>query len=154
MPGFKRCADKTTSRAVFISLDLEKMPWISYRAATSSYCRPPAKASRFQPLRRWPAAYPWSRRGAADLSYADKLGTADGVQKIRLKHKKWDTKARFKIGGVNTPLPAPFSATSLFDQDSEVTIQLQNDVGGCWSTRYRASDTILHDAGRFKAMDR
>ena len=71
-------------------------------------------------------------------------------------HKEWykkdvnKAKALLKAKGVNVPMPAPFSGTEFFDQDTTVTAQLFNsDTGTCWTTEFTAAKKNKVD--RFKA---
>jgi hypothetical protein len=93
----------------------------------------------------------WIDADPKGYSYKDKTGAQGGVQKAQLKTgAAGKSKVQIKAKGVNLPLPIPFSGSALFDQDTEVTVQLINsDTPTCWTSSFTSNSK--NDAVQFKA---
>jgi hypothetical protein len=75
----------------------------------------------------------WTRMSVKGFKYKDKLKTADGVMRVKLKAGIGKGKAIVKAKGPNLPpLPLPMTGP--------VIAQLQNSEGGCWGATY---DTLI-----------
>ena len=92
----------------------------------------------------------WQNKGAKGFKYVDKLATFDGAKRATLRpgaagRAKVDVFAK----GVNVPMPVPAGPGVFFNQDPNVTIQLLNDAGVCWTSEF-VSPALKNDASRFK----
>jgi cysteine-rich repeat protein len=93
----------------------------------------------------------WKSKSATVLQYKDKLGSSEGVTKAQLQAGlAGDTKLKVGAAGANLALPAPAGA-SYFRADPSVVVQLVNDAGKCWTSRFTPSDARTNDAVTFKA---
>jgi hypothetical protein len=65
------------------------------------------------------------------------------------------SKAQLKATGTNLQLPAPVSATKLFEQSSTVTVQLVKQGGPgadvCWTSEFDVAHTKSNSPEKFKA---
>ncbi|TFH23260.1 MAG: hypothetical protein E4H03_06600, partial [Myxococcales bacterium] len=94
----------------------------------------------------------WENRDPKGWSYKDKGGLHDGISKVQLKPGvAGKSKAQIKAAGVRLPMPVPFSASSYFEQDPEVIVELRNSDGACWTTTFSPAQTKKNDADQFNA---
>ncbi len=77
--------------------------------------------------------------------YTDRDASAGGVRKIILKPGA-DGSARIVVKGKGEPLEVPGLPLT---QQPQLTVQLKNDVGGCWGSAF-PSPAIRSDAVQFK----
>jgi glucose/arabinose dehydrogenase len=79
----------------------------------------------------------WQDQDPGGYSYVDKTGAAAGIQKIRIKTgSAGRSGAQASARGANLPLPAAALPDQLFAQEPAVTVQLVNDAGACWTSRF------------------
>ena len=87
----------------------------------------------------------WKALGTKGFKYRDKLGSADGIEKVTLKAgAEGKPKISLKGRGANlaaAPLPAVLP----------VAIQLQADTGWCWQADYDQAGLLDNSTTRFKA---
>jgi hypothetical protein len=92
----------------------------------------------------------WVDKDPKGWSYVDKAATRDGIQKLLLgagipEKAKMQLKAR----GRTASWPSPINATTFFDLDASVVVQLSNDeTGDCWSTTF--TQATKNDGEQFK----
>jgi hypothetical protein len=92
----------------------------------------------------------WDDKDPKGWKYKDKQGAFDGVQKVQLKTgTAGKSKAQVKAKGSNIPTPAPFNAVEFFDADPNVTVQLVNDEGKCWTTEFATA--TKNEVDQYKA---
>ena len=93
----------------------------------------------------------WVTKDPKGFQYKDKLGTEDGVTKAKLKTgAAGKSQAQVQAKGAAIPMPAPFSMTEIFDQDTEVIVQLINDeTSTCWTSAFTTN--TKNDGVQFKA---
>jgi len=71
------------------------------------------------------------------LSYRDKTAAFDGVRRIMLRPgKAGKAKAELKAGGVNFTPPLRFSTNEYFSMNPNLTVQLVNSEGMCWTSEF------------------
>jgi hypothetical protein len=95
----------------------------------------------------------WKALGTSGWSYKDKAGTSFGITKVLLKGGAAG-KPLVKLAGAGATLslPAPFSATQFFDEDTGVIVQLsRTDSATCWSNTFTAPGTTKNTGTEFKA---
>jgi hypothetical protein len=92
----------------------------------------------------------WLNKDPKGWLYKDKLLLEDGVKQIKLRPGAVDGKsrARLKARGVNLPLPAAVGAT-FFAQDPQVSLQLHNSEGRCWTSVFTTNRSSTPE--KFKA---
>jgi len=97
----------------------------------------------------------WKDKDPNGYTYRDNSLVSDGVRSVRLK-TGIDTKSKitFKAQGANIPMPTPFDEFLYFRQDPDVTVQLVNSEGNCWTSEFTAANTSKNDGDRFKAKAR
>ena len=84
--------------------------------------------------------------------FDDGTGAQGGMQKLRLKGgRPGHDKLLIKAGGAALALPTPASATQLFAQQQDVTVQVVNDDGNCWDATYSPSAVLTNRADFYKA---
>lgn len=99
------------------------------------------------------SATKWISKAPKGLQYKDKAGTSDGVTKAELKTGvAGKTKIKVNAATANLVLPAAFDATSFFDQDTSVTVQLVSSAGTCWTSAFSAAQTKSNTPVSFKAQ--
>ena len=102
-----------------------------------------------------PGAPWWSARGGAPPSgfaFTSFSGLPQGMQKLRLKGgTPGRDKLLAKAGGPALSVPPAASATQLFAQQDDVTVQLVNDAGGCWESVFPPSAVLRNTADLYKA---
>jgi hypothetical protein len=92
----------------------------------------------------------WKPAGTSGFKYRDPALTPHGLQKIILKAGPLGRANALVIGrGENLPVPDPVASNRLFDQDTNVTVQLVNTIGECWTSTY-AAPARRNTAGQFK----
>ncbi|MFN2427230.1 MAG: hypothetical protein ABR587_12375 [Candidatus Binatia bacterium] len=93
----------------------------------------------------------WSNESPRGWTYRDRSASEDGVQQLQLTAgQAGRTRVRLGAKGPGIPMPAAFSSAELFDQNTQVTIQLFNDAtSACWTSAFPSS--IVNTATRFKA---
>jgi pyruvate dehydrogenase complex dehydrogenase (E1) component len=76
-----------------------------------------------------------------------------GILRLRLTSQEaGSSNVQLIASGVNVPLPAPFSANELLDQDTRVKVQLFSDASPtCWSAEYTSARKNL--TGVFRAVE-
>ncbi len=92
---------------------------------------------------------PWVDHASLRYKYKDKEGTQAGVQKADAKESS-NGRQSFKIRakGARVPLPVTRGAT-FFDKDPNITVQLVNSAGGCWTADFTTATKATD--GQFKA---
>ena len=83
-------------------------------------------------------------------AYIDKTAPYDGVMKLLLT-SGIPEKAKMQLSarGSTASWPTPMNATTFFDLDTNVIVQLSNDeTGDCWSTTF--SEAKKNDGEQFK----
>ena len=84
-----------------------------------------------------PSPTKWLSKDPKGLKYKDKEGASGGVTKPDLKtDAAGKTKIKVSASTTNLTLPTPFDASSFFDQDTSVTVQLVSDAGTCWTSSF------------------
>ena len=97
-----------------------------------------------------PPASAWISKGTKGFQYKDKTATFDGAKIVVLKPGvAGKAKVRVLAKGVNLPAPAPVSPTQFFNQDPQVTVQLLNGLGNCWTSEFTVPPR-KNDGTRFK----
>ena len=93
----------------------------------------------------------WVSKAPKGFDYKDKSGSENGATKVQLRTgAAGKSKASFAAKGLNIPMPTPFSATKLFNQDAGVIVQLVNDeTATCWTSEFTAA--TKNDDSSFKA---
>ena len=97
--------------------------------------------------------------GVGDLpvrgwSFRDSTLAQNGAQKLLVKGGKPGKDALlFKGRGANLSLPAAASASQLFHQQDDVTVQLVSDTGACWGAVYQPSEVTRNDAASYAARE-
>lgn len=100
-----------------------------------------------------PSAVLWRDKSPKGAKYKDKAGAQQGVIKAFLKPgADTKTKAQLKARGGNTPTPATLDATTFFDVDPNMTVQLINSAGGCWTVDFVPGAVSKNDDEQFKAV--
>jgi cysteine-rich repeat protein len=99
-----------------------------------------------------PSATKWFSKDPKGFQYKDKEGASDGVTKAQLKTgAAGKTKIKVSASTTNLTLPTPFDASSFFDQDTSVTVQLVGDAGTCWTSSFTGAHTSANTPISFKA---
>jgi hypothetical protein len=96
----------------------------------------------------------WRALSTTGWSYRDMAGGNDGIKSVVMKGGMAG-KPLIKIAGAgaNLLLPSDFSANQLFDQDTQVIVQLfRSDDETCWGSTFDISGTKRNDAVEFKAV--
>ncbi len=95
----------------------------------------------------------WVHKKPEIAGYKDKPGSADGVTGVKLKADDEFGKslASVKAGGVGMQLPDNVSGVQFFEMDPSLTIQLVNDVGGCWTSDFTPAQARRNTGTSFKA---
>lgn len=97
----------------------------------------------------------WQDKGNGRLYYKDKTGLFDGVYKATLRSgDAGKARAQIKAKGANFPTPSPVTPSAMFSQDPDVTVQLHNGKGVCWTSSFQPADTSKSDESVFKAKTR
>ncbi len=92
----------------------------------------------------------WQSYDPKGWSLKDSTGTYDGVQQIKLKPGAiGKSKAQLKARGANLATPVPVDASTFFAQDPNVTVQLLNSEGVCWTSEFTTN--LLNTQEQFKA---
>ncbi len=79
----------------------------------------------------------WVDKGAKGFTYADKLGTPDGITQLTLTPGT-DGKARILVRGKGTNLSTHAFGLPAPPVMLPLTVQLQSAAGGCWEASYSA----------------
>jgi hypothetical protein len=81
----------------------------------------------------------------------DKAGTSSGVQQMKLRPgaAAGKSSASLKARGLNLPTPTPAGHAIFFDQDPDVTVQLYNSEGKCWTSAFTTN--LVNTSEQFKA---
>lgn len=99
-----------------------------------------------------PANAFWVDKNPKGFQFKDKTGVYDSVTKVQLKPKAaGKSSVALQAKGANLTLPLPISVTEYFDQDTNVTVQLQSGAGICWSADFTSAGTTKNDGVQFKA---
>jgi hypothetical protein len=95
----------------------------------------------------------WSPSGGVrGFRFVDSSGAQQGAKKLLLKGgKPGKDKLRVKAGGLALTLPPPASPTQYFTQQDDVTVQLVNDVGGCWESVFSPATVLKNQSALYKA---
>ena len=81
----------------------------------------------------------WVSKDPKGFKYSDKAGSQNGATKIALKAGT-EGRSTLQFAAKGLALPAPVSASELFDQDSRVIVQLVNDETGlCFTSEFPAA---------------
>ena len=93
----------------------------------------------------------WKALSDKGWAYKNKTGNDDGLTQLKFKGGDPGRPSLQVSGkGASLPLPAPFGPTELFDQDTEVVIQLHaSDPDACWSSTFLTHKK--NDGESFKA---
>jgi len=93
----------------------------------------------------------WQSKDPKGWLLVDKAGTSAGVQQFKLKPgaEVGKSSASLKARGLNLPTPTPAGTSIFFDQDPDVTVQLHNSEGKCWTSTFTSN--LLNSAEQFKA---
>jgi DNA-binding beta-propeller fold protein YncE len=99
----------------------------------------------------------WKQLGSSPAKgylFSDPSLSQSGVQKLLIKSGKpgKDT-VLLKGKGANLPLPAPVLQTQYFRQQSDVTIQLVSEAGGCWESVFPPSAMQKNAVDSYKARN-
>jgi cysteine-rich repeat protein len=101
-----------------------------------------------------PAGGAWSASGGSgNFGYNDKLRLTEGIEKIRLVQSPGggNGKLLLKARGMNMTLPGPADTDRYFLAEPTVTVQIENSAGGCWSTSFDATGSVLNTPTLYKA---
>ncbi len=102
-----------------------------------------------------PAKECWRRLGGSTLrgyKYRDPESHQSGVSKIVIQGGR-PGRDKILIGAKGSLFPAPpsVSATAMFHQDQNVTVQLVNGDGFCWESVYTPADVSLNREDQYRA---
>ncbi len=88
-----------------------------------------------------PAGSGWSTNGTNRTDFKDKTGAHDGISRISLRTGA-DGKASATVQGkgMALDLPDPASASTRFEANPVLTVQLLNSVGTCWQSTFTLAD--------------
>jgi len=99
----------------------------------------------------------WSERGGGTSSkfrFVDSAATQGGAKRLLLKGgKPGKDKLLVRAGGAALSLPAGTNAGQSLAQDDDVTVQLVNDVGGCWESVLTPAALLRNQATLYKAKN-
>lgn len=97
-----------------------------------------------------PANAFWIYKGARGWVYKDSSAYTAGIQRLLFKTgSAGRAKALLKAKGENLPMPERAEATRMFSMDPNVTVQVVNDEGHCWTSEF--STARRNNATKFKA---
>lgn len=90
----------------------------------------------------------------AGVLFKSKDGNSSGVSSLAAKSgPAGKGSILVKGGGDAFPMPAPIGADELFDQDTELVVQMNAlDSGACWESRFGVDGTKKNDGASFKAV--
>ncbi len=97
-----------------------------------------------------PASGLWDDNLPKGVLYKDRTAFASGVTKVNLRTgATGKSKAQLGAKGVNVPMPAAYGPAEMFDADPDVTVQLVNTTGSCWTSSF--STITKNTSALFKA---
>ena len=104
-----------------------------------------------------PAKDCWRQLGGSPprgYKYRDPESHQGGVSKISLVGgRPGRDKIQIKAKGALLDLPSPVSATAMFHQDQEVTVQMVNSAGFCWESVFSPADVSLNREDQYQAKN-
>ncbi len=104
-----------------------------------------------------PAKECWAVAGGATprgYKYRDPESHRDGVNKmIFVSGRPGSDKIIFKAKGPLLPAPVAATASAMFHQDANVTVQLVNSEGSCWESVFSPGEVSRNESDQYIARD-
>ena len=93
----------------------------------------------------------WTDRSPKGWAYKDKVGSAGGITRIKLKSGAAG-KTTAQVKGKGSMLPTPSTGDGrIFAQEPSVTVQLVNSDGQCWTSDFQFAKR--NDVTQFSAKE-